>query len=46
VNIVLPFVVYAIARRVCEDLREREAHPLGGWTGRVIRRRAGGGFEP
>jgi ubiquinol-cytochrome c reductase cytochrome b subunit len=43
--IVLPFVVWGVARRVCEELREREGHPLRRWTGQVVRRTAAGGFE-
>jgi hypothetical protein len=37
--------VWFVARRVCEELGAREAHPLRGWTGQVVRRTPGGGFE-
>ncbi|MGD9734622.1 MAG: cytochrome bc complex cytochrome b subunit [Solirubrobacterales bacterium] len=41
-----PVVVYFVAKRVCEELRDRERHPLRGWSGRVIRRDEGTlGFE-
>jgi len=40
--IALPFVVYFVVRRICEELR---GHPLRGWTGTVVRRGAAGGFE-
>lgn len=36
--LVLPVVVYVLARRLCEELRERDDHPLRGWTGQVVRR--------
>jgi ubiquinol-cytochrome c reductase cytochrome b subunit len=44
-NPLVPIVVYLVAKRVCVELRERELHPLRGWQGRVVRRRADGGFE-
>jgi ubiquinol-cytochrome c reductase cytochrome b subunit len=40
-----PFVVYPVVRRVCEELKAREEHPLRGWSGRVVRRVPGGGYE-
>jgi ubiquinol-cytochrome c reductase cytochrome b subunit len=43
--IVVPFVVCWVARRVCEELRDRETHPLRRWSGQVVRRTAAGGFE-
>jgi ubiquinol-cytochrome c reductase cytochrome b subunit len=43
---VLPFVVYFLVRRVCEELRVSEAHPLRGFSGSVLARDAAGGFEP
>jgi ubiquinol-cytochrome c reductase cytochrome b subunit len=43
--VVVPFVVWWVARRVCEELRDREAHPLRGWTGQVVHRTPAGGFE-
>jgi ubiquinol-cytochrome c reductase cytochrome b subunit len=44
-NIVLPIVVYFVVRRLCTQLKEREAHPLREWTGRVVRRDSRGGWE-
>jgi hypothetical protein len=41
----MPFVVYPLVKRTCEELRDREDHPLRGWTGRIVRREPGGGFE-
>jgi ubiquinol-cytochrome c reductase cytochrome b subunit len=43
--VVIPFVVYFLVKRTCEELRDREEHPLRGWTGRIVRRAPGGGFE-
>ena len=40
-----PVIAYWFAKRLCEELRDREQHPLQGWSGRVVRRRDGGGFE-
>jgi len=45
VALVAPFVIYAVARRVAEELKRREGHPLRGWTGHVVRRTPGGGYE-
>ena len=42
---VAPFVVYRVTRRICEELRDREVHPLRSWQGRLVRRTAAGGFE-
>ncbi|HEU4976977.1 MAG TPA: cytochrome bc complex cytochrome b subunit [Baekduia sp.] len=44
-SLVGPFIVYAIARRIFEDLRRRDPHPLRGWNGRIVRRTPTGGFE-
>lgn len=44
-TLVVPFVVFFLVKRVCEELRDREGHPLRRWTGRVVRRTATGGFE-
>lgn len=44
-TLLLPFAVYYIARRICEELLAREVHPLRGWTGTVVRRTEAGGFE-
>jgi ubiquinol-cytochrome c reductase cytochrome b subunit len=43
--IVVPFVVYALVRRVCDELRVSRTHPLRGFTGRVLRRTPRGGYE-
>jgi ubiquinol-cytochrome c reductase cytochrome b subunit len=42
---VAPFIVYKVTRRICEELRDREIHPLRSWQGRLVRRTAAGGFE-
>ena len=42
-SVIAPFIVYFVTRRVCVQLRD--SHPLRGWTGRVVRRTATGGFE-
>jgi ubiquinol-cytochrome c reductase cytochrome b subunit len=44
-TLLAPFVVYFASRRVCEELRVREGHPLRGWQGSVIRRGERDGFE-
>jgi ubiquinol-cytochrome c reductase cytochrome b subunit len=44
-NIVLPFVVYFLVKRICEELRDSGSHPLRGWSGTHVRRSAAGGFE-
>ncbi len=43
--VVGPFLAWLVARRIFEDLHDRDAHPLRGWTGRVVQRNARGGFE-
>lgn len=43
--LVLPFIVYFATKRLCEELSDREARPLRGWTGKVVRRTPAGGFE-
>jgi ubiquinol-cytochrome c reductase cytochrome b subunit len=40
-----PFLAWAIARRVFQDLHDRDDHPLRGWQGRVLARNPAGGFE-
>jgi ubiquinol-cytochrome c reductase cytochrome b subunit len=45
VMVVLPVVVFFAAKRICEELRASEAHPLRGWEGRRVRRTETGGFE-
>jgi ubiquinol-cytochrome c reductase cytochrome b subunit len=42
---VAPFIVYQVTRRICEELRDREIHPLRSWQGRLVRRTGAGGFE-
>lgn len=42
---VVPVVVFLVVRRVCEELRATDAHPLRGWSGTEVRRSAAGGFE-
>ncbi len=44
--IVGPVVVYAIVRRLCEELRMRETHPLRRWSGTVVTRTPLGGHAP
>jgi ubiquinol-cytochrome c reductase cytochrome b subunit len=43
--VVGPVLVWIVARRVFQELHDEDVHPLRGWTGRVVRRRADGGFE-
>ena len=43
--VVLPLIVFWCTKRICDDLRDSGAHPLRGWTGRVVRRGPTGGFE-
>jgi quinol---cytochrome-c reductase cytochrome b subunit len=42
----VPVVAYWLTRRVCEELRDLDAHPLRGWQGRAVRRTDAGGFAP
>ncbi len=42
---ILPVIIGWITYRVCRELRDSGSHPLRGWSGRVIRRNAAGGFE-
>ena len=44
--LVLPLVVFVGAKRVCEELRALEVHPLRAWTGTRVGRTATGGFQP
>jgi ubiquinol-cytochrome c reductase cytochrome b subunit len=44
--LVLPLVVFFVVKRICEDLRRTGAHPLRDFSGRVVRRTPGGGYEP
>ena len=43
--ILLPIGVYLVTKRVCEELRSREGHPLRRWNGQVVRRTRAGGYE-
>jgi ubiquinol-cytochrome c reductase cytochrome b subunit len=43
--LLVPFLVYFVTKRVCEELRAREDHPLRGWRGTVIERNDQLGFE-
>jgi ubiquinol-cytochrome c reductase cytochrome b subunit len=43
--LLLPAIVFFLVRRACRDLKESEGHPLRGWSGTVVRRRADGGYE-
>jgi len=42
---VVPFVAGWLAKRVCEQLRRSDAHPLRGAGGGLVRRTPTGGFE-
>jgi ubiquinol-cytochrome c reductase cytochrome b subunit len=45
--LLVPFLVYFVAKRVCEELRAREGeeHPLRGWEGTLLERNQAGGFS-
>ena len=43
--LVVPVLVYAVTRRVCNELRRSERNPLRGWSGSAVARTSGGGFE-
>jgi ubiquinol-cytochrome c reductase cytochrome b subunit len=45
--VIAPFVIYPVAKRIAEELRDRGGHPLRGWTGQVVRREPGpgGGYQ-
>jgi ubiquinol-cytochrome c reductase cytochrome b subunit len=45
VMVVLPVVVLFVAKRICDELRASEEHPLRAWTGVRVRRTDAGGFE-
>jgi ubiquinol-cytochrome c reductase cytochrome b subunit len=45
IALVAPFIVYAFTKRLCEELRARDDHPLRGWTGTQVRRNAAGGWS-
>jgi ubiquinol-cytochrome c reductase cytochrome b subunit len=40
-----PLILGAIAYRIASELRDSEAHPLRGWSGRRIVREPDGGFR-
>jgi ubiquinol-cytochrome c reductase cytochrome b subunit len=42
---VFPPLAYLLTKRICEELRASEQRPLRAWTGQVVRRGTGGGFE-
>ena len=42
---VVPFIVFLFTRRVCEELRATETHPLRSFPGGAVRRTGMGGFE-
>jgi hypothetical protein len=42
---VVPFFVFVFTRRLCEELRATETHPLRSFPGTVVRRAEDGGFE-
>jgi hypothetical protein len=44
-SLLLPIAAYLLTRRVCERLREGEAHPGRGSAARTIARNPEGGFE-
>jgi ubiquinol-cytochrome c reductase cytochrome b subunit len=43
--LLVPFLVYFVTKRVCEELRFGDDHPLRGWRGTVLRRNEAMGFE-
>lgn len=43
--LLVPFLVYFVTKRVCEELKAREGHPLRGWSGNVVRRNERMGFD-
>ena len=43
--VLVPLTVYFVARRVCEELRLRDDHPLRSWTGDVVAPAGEGGWE-
>ncbi|HET7047002.1 MAG TPA: cytochrome bc complex cytochrome b subunit [Solirubrobacteraceae bacterium] len=42
---VVPFIVFLLTRRVCEELQVTETHPLRSFAGSAVRRSEAGGFE-
>jgi ubiquinol-cytochrome c reductase cytochrome b subunit len=43
--LILPVVVFALTRRICQELLREESHPLRGWSGAIVERNASGGFD-
>jgi hypothetical protein len=43
---VLPIIAFFVTKRVCDELRTNELHPLRGPRGRIVQRGPSGGFEP
>jgi ubiquinol-cytochrome c reductase cytochrome b subunit len=42
---VVPFIVFLVTRRICEELKATETHPLRGLVASTVRRSRDGGFE-
>jgi ubiquinol-cytochrome c reductase cytochrome b subunit len=42
---VVPFLIFLLVRRICEELRLTDTHPLRSFAGSAVRRDAAGGFE-
>jgi ubiquinol-cytochrome c reductase cytochrome b subunit len=43
-SFVLPLIVFLVVKRICEELRRSEQHPLRGWSGQRLQRDESGGF--
>jgi ubiquinol-cytochrome c reductase cytochrome b subunit len=43
--LVVPVVVYVLTKRVCVELARERSYPLRGWSGQVVARNRGGGFD-
>jgi ubiquinol-cytochrome c reductase cytochrome b subunit len=42
---IVPFIVFLVTRRICEELRATDTHPLRSFAGSAVRRSATGGYE-
>lgn len=42
---VVPAIAYVLTRWACNELKRQDAHPLRGWSGSIVARNEGGGFE-
>ena len=42
---ILPILVYLLVKRICEELRATEVHPLRGFTGAVVERTPDGAIR-